>query len=177
MKYTPRQPESNVNVIPTSPLREFFVLTGGLLGLVVGVYLLLGLAVDLIVPHISTDLEGKMAVYFIGSIDAKDANSQREYYVQSLMEDLQGRCAKLPYRFKVHVREAPTVNALAFPGGHIIVFTGLLNKVTSENELAFVLAHEMGSILVCSKCDYDWAYSNIYNYSRDYPWLINLFWI
>lgn len=144
MKYTPREPESNVNVTPTSPLREFFVLTGGLLGLVVGVYLLLGLAVDLIVPHISTDLEGKMAAHFIGSIDAKDADSQREYYVQSLMEDLQERCAKLPYRFKVHVREAPAVNALALPGGHVMVFTGLLEKVSSENELAFVLAHEMG---------------------------------
>jgi Zn-dependent protease with chaperone function len=60
------------------------------------------------------------------------------------MEDLQGRCAKLPYRFKVHVREAPAVNALALPGGHVMVFTGLLEKVSSENELAFVLAHEMG---------------------------------
>jgi len=36
------------------------------------------------------------------------------------------------------------VNAVALPGGHIIVYTGLLNKVASENELAFVLAHEMG---------------------------------
>lgn len=144
MKYTPRQPESNVNVTPTSPLREFFVLTGGLLCLVLGVYLLLGLAVNLIVPHISTDLERKMAVPFIRLIDAKDADPQRQYYVQSLMEDLQERCAKLPYRFKAHVRKASAVNALALPGGHVIVFTGLLEKVSSENELAFVLAHEMG---------------------------------
>jgi len=144
MKYTPRQPESNVNVTPTSPLREFFVLTGVLVGIVVAAYLLLGLAVDLIVPYISTDLEGKMALPFIRSINAKDADPQRQYYVQSLMEDLQGRCANLPYRFKVHVRKASAVNALALPGGHVIVFTGLLEEVSSENELAFVLAHEMG---------------------------------
>lgn len=144
MKYTPRQPESNVNVTPTSPLREFFVLTCGLLGVVIAIYLLLGLAVDLVVPRISTDLEQKMAIFFIRSIDKTDTDSKQEGYIQSLLEDLQRCCTELPYRFKVHVREAPTVNALAFPGGHIVVFTGLLNKVTSENELAFVLAHEMG---------------------------------
>ena len=144
MKYTPRQPKSNVNVTPTSHIREFFVLAGGLLGLIVVIYLVLGLAVDLIVPHISIDLENKMGVHFFQSMDGKDADSQREYYVQSLMDDLQEQCAKLPYRFKIHVRKASTVNAMALPGGHVIVFTGLLDKVSSENELAFVLAHEMG---------------------------------
>jgi len=144
MKYTARQPKSNVNVTPTSPLREFFVLTGVLVCIVVGIYLLLGLAVDLILPRISIDLEKNMATLFIQSIDAKDANSEREDFVQSLIETLQARCAKLPYALKVHVREAPAVNALALPGGHIIVYTGLLDKISSENELVFVLAHEMG---------------------------------
>jgi Zn-dependent protease with chaperone function len=144
MKYTPRQPESNVNVTLTSPLREFFLLTAGLLGVVILIYIVLGLAVDLIVPHISTDLENKMGRLFIRSIEAKDTNSERGSYVRSLMEDLQERCAQLPYLFKVHIRQSPTVNAAALPGGHIIVYTGLLDKVASENELAFVLAHEMG---------------------------------
>lgn len=144
MKYTPRQPASNVNVTPTSPLREFFLLIAGLLGVVVLIYIVLGLAVDLIVPRISTDLENKMGRLFIRSIEAKDTDSERGSYVRSLMEDLQERCAQLPYLFKVHIRQSPTVNAAALPGGHIIVYTGLLDKVASENELAFVLAHEMG---------------------------------
>ena len=144
MKYTPRQPASNVNVTPTSPLREFFLLIAGLLGVVVLIYIVLGLAVDLIVPRISTDLENKMGRLFIRSIEAKDTDSERGSYVRSLMEDLQERCAQLPYQFKMHIRQSPTVNAAALPGGHIIVYTGLLDKVASENELAFVLAHEMG---------------------------------
>jgi Zn-dependent protease with chaperone function len=144
MKYTPRQTESNVNVTPTSPIREFFVLVGGLLGIVILIYILLGLAVNLIVPHISVDLEKKMAAPFIRSMYAQDADTIRQHYVQALIDDLQERCTTLPYHFQVHVRKAPTINALALPGGHIIVFTGLLDKVTSENELAFVLAHEMG---------------------------------
>ena len=50
MKYTPREPKTNVNVSPTSPLREVFVLTGGLRIIVIVIYLLLGLAVDLLGP-------------------------------------------------------------------------------------------------------------------------------
>jgi len=70
MKYTPRQPGSNVNVTPTSPLREFFILTAGLLGMVIIIYMVLGLAVDLIAPRISTDLENKMGSLFVGSVEA-----------------------------------------------------------------------------------------------------------
>ena len=35
-------------------------------------------------------------------------------------------------------------NAMALPGGLIIVTQGLLDQVESENELAFVLGHELG---------------------------------
>ena len=105
MKYTPRQTESNVNVTPTSPIREFFVLMGGLLGIVILIYILLGLAVNLIVPHISVDLEKKMAAPFIRSMYAQDADTIRQHYVQALIDDLQERCTTLPYHFQVHVRK------------------------------------------------------------------------
>jgi Zn-dependent protease with chaperone function len=117
---------------------------GGLLGIVILIYILLGLTVNLIVPHISVDLEKKMAAPFIRSIYAKDADTFRQHYMQALIDDLQECCTALPYHFQVHVKKAPTINALALPGGHIVVFTGLLDHVKSENELAFVLAHEMG---------------------------------
>ena len=57
MKFTPRRIETNVNVSKTHPLKEFAILAGGLLAIVIGVYLVLGLAVDLIVPRISMNLE------------------------------------------------------------------------------------------------------------------------
>jgi len=125
-------------------LREFLVLTLSLLGIVIAIYILLGFVMDLIVPHISTDLETKMSKLFIQAVDAENIDSKWDGYVQALVEDLQKRCTKLPYPFKVHIRKASSVNALALPAGHIIVFTGLLDKITSENQLAFAFAHEMG---------------------------------
>ena len=60
------------------------------------------------------------------------------------MDRLQDGCAPLPYAITVHVKQSDAVNAAALPGGHMVVFTGLLSEMTSENELAFVLAHELG---------------------------------
>ncbi len=75
MKYTPRQPDINVNVTPTSPLKDFFVLSGGLLAITVAVYFLLGFAVDLIIPHISPETEKKMSVIFGNLAEKEDSLS------------------------------------------------------------------------------------------------------
>ena len=36
------------------------------------------------------------------------------------------------------------MNAVALPGGNIVVFAGLLKEIKSENELAMILGHELG---------------------------------
>lgn len=144
MEYTPRQPETNVNVTPTSPLKDFFVMSGGLLVITVAVYFLLGFAVDLIIPHISPETEKKMTAIFGNLTKTKTAYPEKQSKLQALLDSIQRDCAKLPYDFKIHIKKADTLNALALPGGHIIVFTGLLDKVTSENELAYILGHEIG---------------------------------
>ena len=144
MKFTARRPLTNVNVSPTHPLKEFAVLAGGLLAIAFGVYLALGLAVDLVVPRLSMDLEQKLAGAFVGRIAETDEVAETTRSLQSLVDRLQEGCAPLPYTIRVHVQQADAVNAAALPGGHMVVFTGLLAEMTSENELAFVLAHELG---------------------------------
>ena len=144
MKYTPKQPEFNDNVTPTSPLKDLLVMAGGLLAIAIGVYLVLGFAVDLIVPRLSPKIEAKMAGPMLAARTGRAATPERQKRLQDLLDRLQKDCTRLPYDFQVHVYREKTVNALALPGGHILVFTGLLDKVASENELAFVLAHELG---------------------------------
>lgn len=45
--------------------------------------------------------------------------------------------------FTVRVHQSPVVNAFALPGGHIVVFQGLVTAAQSPEEVAGVLAHEM----------------------------------
>lgn len=52
-----------------------------------------------------------------------------------------------PYRFQVAVCDLPIVNALALPGGYIVVYRGLLDETRRPEELAGVLAHEMQHVL------------------------------
>ena len=47
--------------------------------------------------------------------------------------------------YKFHVIESREINGLSLPGGHIYITTGLL-KIANDNELASVLAHEVGHI-------------------------------
>lgn len=53
-------------------------------------------------------------------------------------------------RYTVHLTDEPTINALALPGGTVLLTAGLLklhaDGSMSEHELAAVLAHEVGHI-------------------------------
>jgi len=117
---------------------------GGLLGIVVGIYVFLGLLVDVVVPRLSLDTEQRIAGFFSQWTNASETNSERVVYLQSLADQLEAHCAPLPYNIKVFVYTNEIANAVALPGGTVVVFSGLLENMTTENELAFVLSHELG---------------------------------
>lgn len=52
---------------------------------------------------------------------------------------------KLPYRFHL-IPDLNYINAFALPGGHVFIGLGLLSQMRSEDELAFVLGHEIEHI-------------------------------
>lgn len=55
--------------------------------------------------------------------------------------------AESPYPFVVRVANLEMVNAFALPGGQILIAEGLLRIAESPDEVAGVLAHEMGHVL------------------------------
>ncbi len=52
----------------------------------------------------------------------------------------------LPQALSVVVADRGMVNAFALPGGHVVIFRGLLTKAESADEVAAVLAHEIGHV-------------------------------
>jgi predicted Zn-dependent protease len=54
--------------------------------------------------------------------------------------------AGLPLPLRLTVVRRPEANAITLPGGNILVFEGLINKATTPDELAGVIAHEMGHV-------------------------------
>ncbi|MCH7650897.1 MAG: M48 family metallopeptidase [Nitrospinae bacterium] len=53
-----------------------------------------------------------------------------------------------PYQFHIYVHPGNMVNALALPGGTVVVFQGLINATETPEELAGVLAHEYQHVLL-----------------------------
>lgn len=50
------------------------------------------------------------------------------------------------WKFQFNVVEDKELNAFALPGGPIYLFTGLLNKMNDDSEVAAVLGHEMAHV-------------------------------
>ena len=47
------------------------------------------------------------------------------------------------WRYEFHVLDSKEINAFALPGGPMFMFTGLMDRVRSDDELAAVTGHEM----------------------------------
>ncbi len=62
------------------------------------------------------------------------------------MVDRLTQASDFPYKIRMHVLDHEMVNAFALPGGHIILFRGLIKDARSAEEIAGVLGHEMGHV-------------------------------
>ncbi len=143
MKYTPKLFTKNVNVTTTHPLREFAILTAGILGALILVYVLLGLALEwVVVPRIPQSVEQSLGQLFLGNYAVEDSPETR--YLQGILDRLVEHESSQTLDYQLHVEKSLMVNAMALPGGHIVIYRGLLDRVESENELAMILGHELG---------------------------------
>ena len=68
-----------------------------------------------------------------------------------VLDDLGARLAaevESPYTFRWFLVDDPQVNAMAAPGGYVIVFSGLMDRAATAEELAGVLAHEVQHVVL-----------------------------
>lgn len=144
MEFDSRLPEDNVNVSHEAPFKEFIILISGMLALVMGVYFALGFMVDYAIPYIPPEQEKAFSEMIEWEQPDSGKFVEETKYLQEIVDDLQERCVSLPFPIHVHIIDTEDVNAAALPGGTILVYAGLLKQTRSENELTFVLGHELG---------------------------------
>jgi beta-barrel assembly-enhancing protease len=66
--------------------------------------------------------------------------------IDSIKNRLLANVKDTTYRVEIMVVESQEVNAVTFPGGLIVVFTPLVRLTDSPEELAAVIAHELGHV-------------------------------
>ncbi len=139
MRFTPKAPDETVNYSRENPLREALTLVVIVAAVGTAALLSAGYGAEAVMvrtpPAWESRLFGFMARQF------PEADDPRTARTAALAASLDPGSAE---RLQLRVIDDTQLNAFAAPGGLIVVTTGLLDAVESENELAFVLAHEMG---------------------------------
>jgi Zn-dependent protease with chaperone function len=130
--------------------RRFFgwLVAGALAAAVIGVagYQALLLAARAAITHVPIAVDeriGAMAMQAIGPQGQLAPDHAASRFVTGVVARLEPHAAIPGLKFRAIVVEDPEVNAYALPGGQIVVYTGLLAKAGSGDQVAGVLAHEM----------------------------------
>ena len=73
-------------------------------------------------------------------------NAKVQSYVNLVGRNLARQVERKDVTWRFAVLDTPSVNAMAFPGGIVVVTRGLYRLLASEDELAGVLAHEIAHV-------------------------------
>ena len=86
---------------------------------------------------------GKELQMWMGLMYKQEKDPKINAYVKGIFERLKPHFKNRGMNFDLRVIRDSTANAFVIPGGHVYVFTGLLNMVGSDDELAAVISHEL----------------------------------
>ena len=67
-------------------------------------------------------------------------------YVNLVGRNLARQVERKDVQWRFAILDTPSINAMAFPGGIVVITRGLYALLTSEDELAAVLAHEIAHV-------------------------------
>ena len=143
MEYKAVLPEHNSNVSHSNPLKEFVILASGVVCFLLFCFWALGLFIDSAVEYLSPEREARLFSkmnYELGQQEGIEPGTKDSVQV---MVDSLGACIDVNYPVQVVIINSKELNAFAFPGGYLIVFSGILDTLESENGLSFILAHEL----------------------------------
>ena len=142
-------PDETVNYRRHSPLVEFSLLLGAFMGLLGFFYVGSAVAVSWCVNFIPQEMEAVVFPMKRASIMQQEGSRdshlvKKEEFLQGILDRIRRTSPEIKLPLQVQITHRPEINAFALPGGYIVVTDTLLERARSENELAMVLAHEVG---------------------------------
>lgn len=143
MEFKARPITENVNISKGSRLWDLLLLTGGVLGGLVLLFLVAGLLVDVAVGHIPVSWEARLGLQMEKSMELTE-DERLTKILDKLVATLDEKDPNAQRNFRIALLETDQINAVALPGDLIVIFSGLLDNAESENELAMIIGHEMG---------------------------------
>jgi Zn-dependent protease with chaperone function len=103
-----------------------------------------------VIPASWEEPVGDSTVEIINQVFARGRNRCNGADGSAVLQSLTRKLAAsvdTPYDIRVSVADSGMVNALAAPGGRVVIFRGLIERAGSADEVAGVLAHEMAHVV------------------------------
>ncbi len=100
--------------------------------------------------HVPVAWEEALGAHAVDSVVPRTKRCQNAEGLRALDRigaTLLASAPRSPYTFRITVANISDVNALAAPGGYIVIFRGLLEDTKTPEELAGVMAHEIQHVL------------------------------
>jgi len=146
MEYINPEIPEGINTTKEHPLKEFFILTIGVLGAIVIAVIILSLLAEKLAVYVPFSVEQQLIPdNFFTEIE--ENNNEAAIYLQGISDQL-ARQIELPedMQFMIHYSDSSIENAYATLGGNIYIYQGLLDLLPNENAVAMVVAHEMSHV-------------------------------
>lgn len=145
MNFEPRQPREGINVSKTHPLVEASTLVVGLGLIFATIAVALIFIVEIALYFVPAEKEAALFYNWLPEdILTISPNDERLKTVDDVLTRLTRHYPDSPYEFRIEVDDSEYMNAMALPGGLIVVTSALLDEIETENELAFIVGHELG---------------------------------
>lgn len=137
-----------IKAVPRKVATTWGIVLGGTFALVAAVYLSLEGIIDWVAERTPPSVERFVGETYVrimpGNNERAETPNQRR--IDKIAKRLVDNIKNNPYRFEFIVVESEDVNAASLPGGIVIVNSGLINHAESDDEIAGVLAHEIGHV-------------------------------
>lgn len=153
MKYVAKKADDTVNIPKASMLVEACKLVVGFVVFIGVAYLVLGLIITLIIPFLPTSVDKRLGALLIPAVTDQyecfsegDQNSNL-LKIEEMVQEYAELIPQYDYDWTVYVIDDEMVNAGAIAGGHMVFFNGLFDHLETDEELAAIVAHEMGHVV------------------------------
>ena len=145
MEFIPRKPREGINVSKEHPLIEASTLVVALSLIFAVIAAALIFAVEIALYFIPEEKEADLFENWLPEdIITVAPDDSRLDKLETMLWRLSRHYPESPYDFRIEIDDSENMNAMALPGGLIVVTAGLLDEIETENELAFIIGHEMG---------------------------------
>ncbi|MBS2007974.1 MAG: M48 family metalloprotease [Cyanobacteria bacterium SZAS TMP-1] len=129
--------------------KQWTIVVAALVAIPVLAFIFLNAVINQSIAQIDPSYEARLGTWIAESQERKssaDKNEAQEKRVRAIGEKLVAHLQKPPYKFFFFVAQDPEINACAYPGGVVVVNSGLV-EAGDDDELAGVIGHEIGHVL------------------------------